>query len=223
MGSWWSQKAKNNSGDGHSWDTKTEECLLCQEQSRWLSGQALVIDNEKCWNEGFSASSSEKSRRRPWAKKVLFMPHICIIKAFYPFLDLPPVWFRGNKTESSYLEESTVASNSKVAGHNMSSCSWFFLLPFFSSFLSLDWGPVTKHLQGLRRSVNLWILMQGRLKNIMRSLHGSLYMQLPPFEKSRLSGGKEEASAPISIFVFLSLNEQCSIFVLLWSYLDKRS
>ena len=31
---WWSQKAKNNSGDGHPWDPKTQECLLWKEQ-RW--------------------------------------------------------------------------------------------------------------------------------------------------------------------------------------------
>ena len=31
---WWNQKAKNDSGDGHPWDPKTQECLLWKEQ-RW--------------------------------------------------------------------------------------------------------------------------------------------------------------------------------------------
>ena len=30
---WWSQKAKNNSGDGHPWDPKTQECLW--KEQRW--------------------------------------------------------------------------------------------------------------------------------------------------------------------------------------------
>lgn len=61
-----SQKAKNDSGDGHPWDSKAQERILCKEQRWWrwwFSREAMVTESGKLV---FTMGVPGKFRNRCW-------------------------------------------------------------------------------------------------------------------------------------------------------------